>query len=306
MSDKYVVKVSQKPEVKVSESTTIVKKIVVGTPIKAVDQVFYDASTLGGDSPGFYRDYNNLVNTPQNLVLTGITDNYDSGGTIVTGSIVPDRDVTYNLGSPTKKFKELFLAGETIFLGTTVLADGGGGTLSVGPAPAEGQAVDSSLLVPLSGFDSARVIDTINDWIRGDDYTYDPTITPGPGLADFFDSSYVLERAKGASLFEADLDLPAPGLDPSNYIVDRFDAEQYRTVKYLVSLQETDNNKFYSSEVLFTHDNTNVYMTEYAVIQTDSDLGTIDANINDGLFEFSIVPHYANTSFRTKRINVET
>ena len=86
MSDKYVVKVNQNPEIRVSESTTIVKKVVVGTPIKSVEQVLYDASTLGGDSAGFYRDYNNLTNKPTNIVLTGITDNVDSGGTIVNAA----------------------------------------------------------------------------------------------------------------------------------------------------------------------------------------------------------------------------
>lgn len=304
MSDKYVVKVNQNPEIRVSESTTIVKKVVVGTPIKSVDQVFYDASTLGGDSAGFYRDYNNLTNKPTNIVLTGITDNVDSGGTIVSGNIIPDTDVAYNLGSPTKKFKELFLAGETIFLGGTVLADGGNGTLSVGPAPAAGESVDSSLLVPLTTFDSNRVIDTINDWIRGDDYTYDSTDT-NPGLQNFFDSAYVLERAKGASLFEVDVDILEPGLSLDNYIIDTFSADQYRTMKYLVSLHETDNNKYYSSELLFTHDDTNVYMTEYGVLQTDSDLGVIDASITDEQFQLTIVPHYVNTRVKAKRINIE-
>jgi len=304
MSDKYVVKVNQNPEIRVSESTTIVKKVMVGTPIKSVDQVFYDASTLAGDSAGFYRDYNNLLNKPTNIVLTGITDNVDSGGTIVTGNIVPDTDVAYNLGSPDKKFKELFLAGETIFLGGTVLADAGNGTLSVGPAPAAGESVDSSLLKPLESFDSNRVIDTINDWIRGDDFIYDSTQT-APGLENFFDSAYVLERAKGASLFELNTDLENPGLSAENYVIDTFAAEEYRTLKYLISLHETDNNKHYSSEILFTHDNTNVYMTEYGVLQTDSDLGIIDANIVDEQFELSVTPYYVNTTIRAKRINVE-
>lgn len=304
MSDKYVVKVNQNPEIRVSESTTIVKKVMVGTPIKSVDQVLYDASTLAGDSAGFYRDYNNLLNKPTNIVLTGITDNVDSGGTIVTGNIVPDTDVAYNLGSPDKKFKELFLAGETIFLGGTVLADGGNGTLSVGPAPAAGESVDSSLLKPLESFDSNRVIDTINDWIRGDDFTYDSTQT-APGLENFFDSAYVLERAKGVSIFELNQELAAPGQTADNYIVDEFQATDHRTLKYLISLHEIDNNKFYSSEVLFTHDDTDVYMTEYAVLQTDSDLGIIDANINAGNFQLTVVPHYVNTTIRAKRINVE-
>ena len=304
MSDKYVVKVNQNPEIRVSESTTIVKKVMVGTPIKSVDQVFYDAATLGGDSPGFYRNYENLTNKPTNIVLSGITDNVDSGGTIVTGNMVPDTDIAYNLGSPDKKFKELFLAGETIFLGGTVLADGGNGSLSVGPAPVAGESVDSSLLKPLESFDSNRVIDTVNDWIRGDNFIYDSTQT-APGLENFFDSAYVLERAKGASLFELNTDLENPGLSAENYVIDTFAAEEYRTLKYLISLHETDNNKHYSSEVMFTHDNSNVYMTEYGVIQTDSDLGIIDANIVDEQFELSVTPYYVNTSIRAKRINVE-
>jgi hypothetical protein len=304
MSDKYVVKVNKTPEVKISESTTLVKQIKVGTPISSVDRASYDATTLGGDSPGSFRDWRLLTNKPDNIVLTQVNDNPgDSGGIIVSGSILPDTDIAYNLGSPNKRFKELFLAGETIFLGGTVLADAGGGQLAVGPAPVEGQPVDSSLLVPLSKFDSNRTIDTINDWIRGDNFTFDSTETQ-PGLLDFFDSNYVLQRVAGVGLVEID----EGGGDADNVAeqIDTFDVGEIRTVKYVISI--TDGNlKNQSDEILLTHNGNEVFMLTYATVKTqDSDLVNYNALIDGTTCALTANVLISSLDIKAKRITVGT
>jgi len=48
------------------------------------------------------------------------------GETFVHGNIIPNSDVTYNIGSPSFRFKEIYLSGNTIDLGgTTLKADNG-------------------------------------------------------------------------------------------------------------------------------------------------------------------------------------
>jgi hypothetical protein len=48
----------------------------------------------------------------------------------ISGSIIPDTDSTYDLGSPTKKFKDLHLSGNSIFLGDGLILSNDGGTFA--------------------------------------------------------------------------------------------------------------------------------------------------------------------------------
>ena len=48
----------------------------------------------------------------------------------ISGDIIPDTDSTYDLGSPTKKFKDLHLSGNSIFLGAGLVLSNDGGTFA--------------------------------------------------------------------------------------------------------------------------------------------------------------------------------
>ena len=71
-------------------------------------------------------DYNDLINTP-NLTVFGeavlseletiITD-----GNITYGNLIPVANVTYNLGSESAQWKDLYLSGSTIYLGGTAIS----------------------------------------------------------------------------------------------------------------------------------------------------------------------------------------
>ena len=80
--------------------------------------------------------------------------NLSSGGSVdlsaVAQNIIPDANGTRNLGSATKRFAELFLAGETINLGGATISSGGTGTVSVSATgvtlPAESKDEDGNKL----------------------------------------------------------------------------------------------------------------------------------------------------------------
>ena len=60
-----------------------------------------------------------------NIVVTNYA-NLTTGGHTVYGNIIPGANVTYNLGSPTQRFSELYLSGNTIDLnGATISATNG-------------------------------------------------------------------------------------------------------------------------------------------------------------------------------------
>ncbi len=156
---------------------TVIKKIVVGRPIKSVDATSVgNASQLASNPPSYYLDYTNFTNTPNvldsaeinQLIATGgvdsseiqaiIDSNYinnlldttkfldsaeavalidsdyilarasniqnlrDSGGdTVFTGNLVPATDSGSSLGTASKRFKDLYLSGTTLYIGDAAI-----------------------------------------------------------------------------------------------------------------------------------------------------------------------------------------
>lgn len=81
-----------------------------------------------------------------------------------------------------------------------------------------------------------------------------------------------------------------------NYtVIDSFIINQWRMVKYLVSISKTSNgdNKFFATELTVLIDKDNVNVSQYGVIDNDGDIGTIDVSRNGSNIELSITPNPA-------------
>ena len=91
-----------------------------------------------------------------------------------------------------------------------------------------------------------------------------------------------------------------------NQVVDTFNKTEYRTAKYIVQIEHDDNAKYHSTELLLTHNNTEVYFTEYASVTTDSDLGLFSASLVGNNVSLLFTPHYTNTSIKSRRININS
>lgn len=83
-------------------------------------------------------------------------------------------------------------------------------------------------------------------------------------------------------------------------IVDSFSKTEYRTAKYLVQMSHLTD--FHSTEVMVMHDDTNVYLTQYAKLTSNTDLGVIDATISGNTVHLSVTPTSANTNVKTIRL----
>lgn len=321
-SEKFVVKVANKPTVKVSESTTLVSKIVVGTPIRSVEAASFNATTFGGESIGYFTNWNNITNVPSTALLQNIED-LDSGVHIagvtrIRGSIVPDSDIRYNLGTPTNRFGSLYVKGDTIFVGNLAISDGGGGKIQTAAveiaADSLGQLnIDYANVNIVSFVDSGVVVDVINRWVRNTD----GDSNGGPGLDTYFDSNYVNARVNGetikgfidsayvvglAGVAAARTDLTATTTDQ---VVDQFNKLVTRTCKYVIQLEHDATNKYHSTELLLTHDGTNAYITEYGIVQTAESLGDFSARITGNGVFLLLTPTYENTSFKARRISLD-
>ena len=112
--------------------TTFVKKVVIGTPVRSV--------TGSGAAFTSLNDVT-ITNKSEKQIIVFDSDqqkfiNTDSATLVnltVSGDILPAADSSSDLGSPTKKFKDLYLSGDTIVLGSIRLRDSDGGLGVVDP-----------------------------------------------------------------------------------------------------------------------------------------------------------------------------
>lgn len=141
-NDKILVKVKGNPSVKVAEDQTIVKSVNVGNPIRRVKQSKFHASSFGGDSVG-----NAFLFT-------------DDGDIVVRTDIIPESSGVYNLGSPTNKFRGLYVGANTIFIGDLALSDQGG-EVSISSIDSTGQIVSGTTKTIATDLDSDVVFNII-------------------------------------------------------------------------------------------------------------------------------------------------
>ena len=75
-------------------------------------------------------------------------------------------------------------------------------------------------------------------------------------------------------------------------VVDNFDATEWRMVKYIISIAKTTagSNKFYSTELTILVDGININVTEYATIDNDGNIGTINVSRTGNTVALSVTP----------------
>jgi hypothetical protein len=88
-------------------------------------------------------------------------------------------------------------------------------------------------------------------------------------------------------------------------IVDTFNKNNFRTSKYIIQIEHDSDNKYQSSEILLTHNNSEVYITEFALVSTDSSLGDFSAEMSGNNINLLFSPAYTNTSVKAKRLIID-
>lgn len=91
----------------------------------------------------------------------------------------------------------------------------------------------------------------------------------------------------------------------SNQVIDSFSANRFRTVKYLIQMEHDSTNKYHATEILLTHDDTDVFFTEYATVETDTSLGEFSASLVGGTVSLTVTPNNTNTGIKAKRISID-
>ena len=91
----------------------------------------------------------------------------------------------------------------------------------------------------------------------------------------------------------------------SEIVVDSWDSTLYRTAKYIVQVDNTDDsNEFQVSEVLLIHNGSSTFTTEYAEVFTSDRIATVDSDINTGLVRLKVTPTVTNSTIKVTRLAV--
>lgn len=81
-----------------------------------------------------------------------------------------------------------------------------------------------------------------------------------------------------------------------NYtVLETIDSSYWRMLKYVIGISHVSGgaNKFYATELSVLIDGTNVNVSEYAVIDNDGDIGTVDVSRNGNTITLSVTPNPA-------------
>lgn len=89
----------------------------------------------------------------------------------------------------------------------------------------------------------------------------------------------------------------------ANNVVDSFAKITYRSAKYTVQI--TSGTNYHVTEVLLLHDDSEVFITEYGTIFSNTSLGNVTATINSANVELIVAPTNSSSVVKTKRISLE-
>lgn len=109
------------------------------------------------------------ANTGDVIVYNADSKTFSAKGlgtdTPVHGSLVPTESRTYDLGSRTKKFRSLYLSGNTIDLdGTQIKSEGTTGAITFAAAPTEANPNPIAIVVsPVGGFAPVQTVGGVID-----------------------------------------------------------------------------------------------------------------------------------------------
>ena len=87
-------------------------------------------------------------------------------------------------------------------------------------------------------------------------------------------------------------DLEIAGIENTT-VLDTFNSNEWRMVKYMISLKSLDGQKYYATEFSVLVDGTNVNVSEYGIMDNDGDMGTISVSRQGDVLQLVLIPNPA-------------
>lgn len=157
-----------------------------------------DITTTGTITAGAFRgDFKGTIAGDDSVILVDAVDSKINLDGTVKGDIIPNAQETYDIGSPTNRFRDLYLSGSSLYLGEAQIVSNGtaidlpaGST--VNGIPLGDPTTGSQFKIDIVGEDSALMVDTSNNTFTGN--------FKGSYFSDF--STQLIDGATGQATFD--------------------------------------------------------------------------------------------------------
>ena len=114
-------------------SLTFINPFATAAPGGANTQVQFNDNNITNATAGFtFNKYSNVLTVSGNVVSSTFYGNLGGGSVLpniyVTGSLIPTANISYDLGSPTQKFRSAYFSGNTVYIGQESISVDSSGT----------------------------------------------------------------------------------------------------------------------------------------------------------------------------------
>ena len=302
MSNSNIITVGSNTEVVkvVSESTTEIKKIVVGTPVKRVDGSF--ATTTGANVIVFDEFVGDNSTTEFELSVAPVNEEYVF---ISIDGVIQSTD-TYTIIGSTVFFSEAPEVSSGVEIRTIQLQHSITQARDYKPYVYQPTTATSIYSGPdiygnVLTYDVSKVEVHVNGvrLVAGIDFTASngSTITLTGTQPTSGDTVVVTSLA--TTVFNNRKTSRLLSSADANQTIDTFRVDTYRSVKYILLM--TRGSSHCVKEVMILHDDTNVYLTTFGEVNTAGNLGTIDASIVGDVVVLTLSPSGLNTTIKLSR-----
>tara|TARA_R110000851_G_scaffold39966_6_gene101129 strand:+ start:11661 stop:12353 length:693 start_codon:yes stop_codon:yes gene_type:complete len=127
------------------------------------------------------------------------------------------------------------------------------------------------------------------------------TITT-PTASQYANGKFFLNANGSFTLIEALTKGSVETSGTTNTEINNYLTNTYASAEYLFAVKDNNANNYYASKVLVTHDVDNAYLSEYAIIVSNTYVGSFFANSNTSHVRVNFNPTSTNTTINFTRI----
>lgn len=194
----------------------------------------------------------------------GIAKNLFVGSSATfSGNVIPSQSGIYDIGSPSNRWNNIYVTSSTNING--VVLQNSNGSLQTNKILLTN--TDNSISTQSGALVVNGGIGVAKDLTVGSSIKIGPT-TDSSVVPAIYSNNVILASYTSPTLTTT---------DPVN--LDQYIKNDYRTARY--TIQVVDGSSIHITEMMVTHNGTNVYISEYGIITNNGDLGTFSAT-NDG------------------------
>jgi len=196
-------------------------------------------------------DFQLALSNTNAYIATKISNNVTT--TLQTQSIIPAANNTYSLGSPEKRFKDLYVSANSIVLGNATLTSDSSGNLFVTPEGGSAVTLPSNTYLTstyVTNTEFQSVVSNTNSFIatKLDSSSYtEADVQAKAALANT--NSYIATKLDSSSYTEADVQSKAALANTNSYIATKLDSSSYTEADVQAKAALANTNSYIATKL---------------------------------------------------------